>query len=112
MADILNFENFLDDLYKVKVPTRYLYFFMDLKSKNIPSFVLHTFHLIHLAQDIRYVSMFCPPRYLNFFQGFEIWKHNKFGSPHYSFDTPSSGEKKIFYVLSSTILILFHGFEK
>ena len=95
-------------------------------------FVLHTFHLIHLAQDIRKVSMFCPPQYSNFFQGFEIWKYHKFCPPHYSFDipssgkiwkyhkfcaphfsfdTPSSGQKKSFYVLSSPKLILFPGFQ-
>ena len=42
-------------------------FFKDLKFENIPSFVLHTVHLIHLAQDRRKFSMFCPPRYLYFF---------------------------------------------
>ena len=89
-------------------PPRYLYtFFKDLKFENIPSFVLHTFHFIHLAQDRRKFSMFCPPQYLYFFQGFKIWKYHKFCAPHYSFDIPSSGLKKIFYVLSSTIIKLF-----
>ena len=93
------------------------------------SFVLDTFHIMYLnipslgqkfetskyhkfcPPHIRNVSMFCPPRYLNFFQGFEIWKYSKFCPPHFSFDTPSSGQKKSFYVLSSTILKLFQGFE-
>ncbi len=42
-------------------------FFKVLKFENIPSFVLHTFQLIHLAQDRRKFSMFCPPRYLYYF---------------------------------------------
>ena len=37
---------------------------MDFNIKNIPSFILHTFHLIYLAQDSSNFSFFCPPQYL------------------------------------------------
>ena len=47
-------------------------FFVDLKFENIPSFVLHTFLLIYLSQDSNTFSMFCPPHYLFFFHTYEI----------------------------------------
>ena len=40
--------------------------------KKNPCFVLHTFHLIYLAQDRSKFSMFCPPRYSCFFHGLDI----------------------------------------
>ena len=48
-----------------------LYFFMDLKFENIPSFVLHPFPFIYLAQDSSTFSSFCHPWYLFFFSW--IW---------------------------------------
>ena len=58
------------------------------------SFVLDTFHIMYL--NIPSLG-----------QKFEIWKYRKFCPPHYSLDTPSSGRKKSFHVLTSTILKTF-----
>ena len=51
--------------------------------------------------------MFCPAWYSHFFHGFEIWKKSKFCAPHFSFDTPRSGQKWMLYVLSSTLHVTF-----
>ena len=85
-------------------PPRHSYFFMDWIFENISSLVLHTFHLIYLAQDSNTFSIFCLPQYLYFFHGLDIEN-----IPSFIFHTYHliSEQKLNVYVLSFTILIIF-----
>ena len=85
-------------------------FFKYLKFENITSFILHTFHLIHLARDRSKFSMFCPSQYLYFFKDLKFENIPSFVLHTFHLVHLARDRRKFSMFCPPQYLNFFHGF--